>query len=83
MENCCALSTEEVVWGLLRAGFSITQRASSLTVMERGRAVIAIPTVATLPPEALRIIIRDAGIDEASFFEFVGEAPTERAAVVD
>ncbi len=82
MDGYIALSTEEVVWGLLRAGFAITQRAASATVMERGHAVIAIPTVSALPPEALAIILRDAGIDEERFFDLVGEAPTERSRLV-
>ena len=82
MDGYVALSTEEVVWGLLRAGFAITQRAASATVLERGHYVIAIPTVSALPPEALAIILRDAGLDEQSFFDLVGEAPTERSSIV-
>jgi hypothetical protein len=80
--NNVAISTEEVVWGLLRAGFAITQRAASATVLQRGLFVVAIPTVTSLPPEALTIILRDAGIDEERFLDLFGDAPTERSSIV-
>jgi hypothetical protein len=73
-----ACSPDEVVWTLLRAGFIVVQRATAAVILERGLRVVAVPTMTTMiAPEALVVMLRDAGLAYSRFLELVGEAPTD------
>lgn len=72
-----AVSADEVVWALLRAGFSIVDRAGGMIVLERGLRTVTVPATPLLPREALLVLLRDAGIAYMQFVELLAEAPTE------
>ena len=71
-----AVSAEEVVWALARAGFAIVDRPSGVIVLERGRRVVTVPMLPLLAPEAVLVLLRAAGMSYSELVELLAEAPT-------
>ena len=57
-----ALSSEEAVAALRRAGFVVRTSATHVT-LQRGLRVVIVPADEVLDPNVVRRILRDAGID--------------------
>jgi len=74
-----ALSADEVLWALLRAGFLVSQRTAEQIIVERSLRVVVVPVERSLSPEALSTLLREAGITYSDLLELVGEAPTTPA----
>jgi hypothetical protein len=68
-----AVSADEVVWALVRAGFYIVERPVSVVVLERGLRTVTVPAAAVLSREALLVLLRDAGIPYTHFVELLAE----------
>src|SRR4051812_14901973 len=74
MIESVAISGTEAVWVLLQRGF-LARRGIRVTVLERGRHVVAVPDVPLLAPELFAVILRESGL---SFSEFVAALDKRR-----
>jgi hypothetical protein len=72
-----ALSADEVVWGLLRAGFEIRDRSDGLIVLGKGWRVVEVRAALALVPAELFATLRQAGISYSDFLEHLVDAPSE------
>lgn len=73
------LSGADVVWGLMRAGFTIVDQPGGVVVLERGVRLVTVPTLPLLAREAMGVLLRAAGISYAELVALVAEAPTTPA----
>ncbi|HEY8079280.1 MAG TPA: hypothetical protein VIF62_34345 [Labilithrix sp.] len=72
-----AVSADEVVWALLRAGFDVRDRVDGAIVLANGWRDVHVPAVVTLVPSELLGVLRQAGISYNDFVEHLVDAPTE------
>jgi hypothetical protein len=72
-----AVSTDEVVWALLRTGFEIRDRSGGLILLDDGWRLVEVPVVTSLVPPELLGVLRQAGISYCDFIEHLADAPTE------
>jgi len=72
-----AVSADEVVWALLRAGFDVRERMGGAILLGNGWRAVEVPAVARLLPAELFAVLRQAGISYNDFVEHLVDAPTE------
>ena len=73
------LSGADVVWGLMRAGFTIVDQPAGVVVLERGTRLVTVPTLPLLAREAMSVLLRAAGISYTELVALLAEAPTTPA----
>ena len=73
------LSGADVVWGLMRAGFTIVDQPGGVVVLERGMRLVTVPTLPLLAREAMSVLLHAAGITYGELAALVAEAPTTPA----
>jgi hypothetical protein len=74
-----AVSTEECVEALVRAGFALTSRVNGNAALEKERRVVQVPDAGILSPEDLTEVLRASGIAYSDFLDLLSECPTEPA----
>ena len=72
-----AVSADEVVWALLRAGFDVRDRTGGAIVLGNGWRAVEVPAVRQLIPAELLAVLRQAGISYNDFVEHLVDAPTQ------
>ncbi len=72
-----AVSADEVVWALLRAGFEIRERCGGVVLLANGWRIVEVPAVPVLEPPQLLAVLRQTGISYSDFVEHLVDAPTE------
>lgn len=73
-----ALSSEEVAHALCRLGFVVTARGASGHVLERNLRQVRLLPAASISPDALLAIVREAGVTYSELVEALGgETETE------
>jgi hypothetical protein len=74
-----AVSTDECVEALVRAGFAVTSRRDGSAALQKERRTVRVPDGGILPPEALTEILRASGIAYSDFLDLLSDCPTEPA----
>ncbi len=69
-----ALSGEELLLALLRAGYRLRSRTDGTMVLERGYRRVAIPEQQQLLPQDVMAMLREAGITYLEFLELLEAA---------
>lgn len=72
-----AVSADEIVWALLRAGFEIRDRRADLILLARDGRVVEVPASPSLVAAELLHVLRHAGISYGEFIERLAEEKTQ------
>ena len=67
MDGLPPLTGLECIEALGRAGYEVRYRNKTLTVLEHGSRMIAVPDVAQLSPSALSALLQAAGLSYSAF----------------
>jgi len=71
-----AVSSEECVEALARAGFAVRSRGERQARLERGPCVVWVREAAILTPEDLTALLRASGIPYSEFLDLLSDMPT-------
>lgn len=69
-----ALTGDEVAFALLRSGFVLRARDEEAMHLEKGLRHVAVPATATMPPDTLLALLREAGVSYVELIETLDAA---------